>query len=919
MASNKKPSIYSDRGSIGTADELDEYGVWVKSEPRDLSSDIDDSMLPAEESVNIDESFKFDDAVLDTDEALDISSLDDIDFPDDNITIGDDDGLKNPADDLYDFKIPESDSEVKTEEAAEGVSVDEVNFDDFDIAQMPDETAGIIADDSFLDEKSTFNDSDEDELLLDEPQISAISADWAKEESAEISEDIGIIETDDLNINTDEIVLVNDVNSAGGEAIDEIISDETISIDDIDNPIAIEDTSETISIDDIDNSITIEDTDETISLDDIDSAITIEDDIVAAAGVNDFEIPTVKSIEKGIDNLQVSYDAAKSGGNELSSQLLQRIAEELSSIRSELTDLKKEFAIVRSGALETEKTEPQAAGDRSGFFSEEDDEKISLTGDELSDILGTEGKQAAAEETAAEETAAAAEDDEDEAIALTGDELDNILNSADFTEESGTEETPEADFPLYEDPADLPLNSLNDSPDINVPMDAELEQLSEDGAEPLTFPPEDTSYLEESDEIAIGGSHDEEIFDDDLIFESGIVISDLSDEEAASDETLNDDLIMPDDIIIDDFTSEEIAAGLSLSDDLVIDDIPSDDLAIGDMDITLEEPAPEELSADDLVIDEIPSDDLAIGGMDITLEEPAPEELSADDLVIDEIPSDDLAIDDIDITLEEPAAEEPAAEELSTEEVSADELSLDEFPKDEPLADDLSLVDFTGDDLSIDDLSLDDDLVIDDLSDAVIDEPELSTNDIDLTEPSIDIDLSSSIEESDLSLDSFDEPSIEEEEEEVDISVPELEIESSVFDDMNFDTSEEDVLFEEAAAAPVTQAPPAAAPQAPAPITQAPPAPIPAPVTQPAPAAPAVKAPPASVAPAAAAGMYPVSGGQQGGGNFQIPSELKSELRNILSYMDQLLESLPEQKIEEFAKSNYFDSYKKLFKELGLV
>ncbi|MDR0689780.1 MAG: hypothetical protein LBG08_05900, partial [Spirochaetaceae bacterium] len=38
MANEKKPSIYSDRGTIGSADELDEYGVWVKSEPQDLSS-----------------------------------------------------------------------------------------------------------------------------------------------------------------------------------------------------------------------------------------------------------------------------------------------------------------------------------------------------------------------------------------------------------------------------------------------------------------------------------------------------------------------------------------------------------------------------------------------------------------------------------------------------------------------------------------------------------------------------------------------------------------------------------------------------------------------------------------------------------------------------------------------------------------
>jgi hypothetical protein len=50
-----------------------------------------------------------------------------------------------------------------------------------------------------------------------------------------------------------------------------------------------------------------------------------------------------------------------------------------------------------------------------------------------------------------------------------------------------------------------------------------------------------------------------------------------------------------------------------------------------------------------------------------------------------------------------------------------------------------------------------------------------------------------------------------------------------------------------------------------------------------------------------------------------IPSNLKNELKTVLSYMDQLLESLPEEKIEEFAKSEYFETYKKLFEELGLV
>ncbi|HUX22705.1 MAG TPA: hypothetical protein VMW69_15830 [Spirochaetia bacterium] len=55
------------------------------------------------------------------------------------------------------------------------------------------------------------------------------------------------------------------------------------------------------------------------------------------------------------------------------------------------------------------------------------------------------------------------------------------------------------------------------------------------------------------------------------------------------------------------------------------------------------------------------------------------------------------------------------------------------------------------------------------------------------------------------------------------------------------------------------------------------------------------------------------------GANEDLPADLKSEIRAILKYMDQLLESLPEDKIEEFANSEYFDVYKRLFEELGLA
>jgi len=49
-----------------------------------------------------------------------------------------------------------------------------------------------------------------------------------------------------------------------------------------------------------------------------------------------------------------------------------------------------------------------------------------------------------------------------------------------------------------------------------------------------------------------------------------------------------------------------------------------------------------------------------------------------------------------------------------------------------------------------------------------------------------------------------------------------------------------------------------------------------------------------------------------------IPDDLKEEIRTVLKYMDHLLEALPDEKIQEFASSDYFVMYKKLFEDLGL-
>ena len=85
MAKEKKPSIYVDRGTIGSSDELDEYGVWVKSEPQDLSAkSIGTENIPDKDDTdfeipNIDDMPDFDASEKSTTE--DISMDDDFSLP----------------------------------------------------------------------------------------------------------------------------------------------------------------------------------------------------------------------------------------------------------------------------------------------------------------------------------------------------------------------------------------------------------------------------------------------------------------------------------------------------------------------------------------------------------------------------------------------------------------------------------------------------------------------------------------------------------------------------------------------------------------------------------------------------------------------------------------------------------------------
>jgi pilus assembly protein FimV len=155
---------------------------------------------------------------------------------------------------------------------------------------------------------------------------------------------------------------------------------------------------------------------------------------------------------------------------DVSATLLHQIAGELSDIKRELSSLKDQLSAIRGGSPENKAAAQPDESKPTGFFDEE----------------------------------------EDETIALTGDELDNILNTAQFSEETGSSEDGAASsggvqedvlddiIPLDDAqavPPVPPVQGLGDDEDDKGLSD--LLAIEDEGLSPMTEPPEDTSYLEE--------------------------------------------------------------------------------------------------------------------------------------------------------------------------------------------------------------------------------------------------------------------------------------------------------------------------------------------------------------------------------------------------------------------------------------
>ena len=662
MDNEKKPSIYDDRGTIGSSEELDKYGVWVKSEPQDLTS--------ASQEIK-----------------------------------------ETPA---------------KTVAAA--VSASSSAADDLDVPDMG-------------------------EL----PDFDSLQSDFTEDSTAEIQNDFEIPEI-------------------------EIEEKSDVEIFDFGEMAEIEESAETEEVKQGDNEGFTE-----VSMDDFIDTLDTESSVPEAVEVTEEE-PAASSY----------METSESRSNDLSTQLLMKIAEELASIRTELSSLKKEFSGIKAAAAAQEEPEEK------GFFGEEDDEKIALTGDELNNILNTADFT---EESGSDATVDLSQD-------LIIEEAEDIVSSDPFLEPAaeiieGTAETAAAELPSI--PGDLDL-------DISL-EDTNLEELESEPSTSLEDEVSEVSSLDDSPEI------DPEID-------------------------------------IEEFETEEIETiGPELSADNAFGDDESFEISLDDGSFPMEDESEsgqetmpagvsessEELSSDELSSDELSSDELS------------------SDLISDAEELPDFAIEETDELKElrengaEPMTDAPDPED-------ADYLEMDPLAG-APLAEEEAI----------------------DLSEAVIDEPDLSGDiqDNPLEEPSLE-DISINFDTSELETEDIPaEESIEEQEAEAAFSIDEDLAELGSGEDLSL-IPEGFLVEAEDAQTPLEEIEDDVIPAEDLDIL----------------------------------GTEPDSVDEIQdfeAAEADIPVNLQQELKTVLSYLDQLLESLPDEKIEEFAKSDYYDTYKKLFRELGLV
>jgi len=492
--------------------ELEQYGVWVKAEPQDVVdeplSEQPTSMTSSRDSEgsvqfvtddNLVESIEFDETMSDGIEELEtLSSIDDLEIigelPEDleafdfeTLDQVDSEPLSEPVSESIPEFASDDDAlnitldELDYEEPAEGLESGTIETEKSQGTQF-DTTDVNIDDFGFSDTDSTEELPSFDDSKTDKPLAEISEAPHAQDDVSTVD-----FESLDIDLQFDDTIPADD----SAESSESYLSDDESSIDvtadfesvDIDSiglevptsvPSAPAPTPEVLKMETKPLALSPVSMDSFIDLDDGSTPGIIPEMELENVSLNDEAI--------GFDDVQAVSDELSARPSEPSSDILQKIVLELSSIKEELVSLRGQLSSLKTEArampaLEEEQEQP-TEGVPGGFFDEEDDDTI----------------------------------------ALTGDELDNILNTADFTEEVAHNDALDNNGSVSLDVSDdielLPEDGVYETQEIGIetielptitPTEEELVSISaQEGVVPITNLPEDTSFLDETeDELSL--------------------------------------------------------------------------------------------------------------------------------------------------------------------------------------------------------------------------------------------------------------------------------------------------------------------------------------------------------------------------------------------------------------------------------
>ena len=958
--------------STDNTNELDSYGVWVKRPPKDALQD--DFSSPQEETESFDSSSIDLPEITDFDETSFENSSDALSESESN-TISEDIFNTEEMPQTKDLSQEENNEETPLQEESLEQSSEDISQEDGEIdldSFMSDssESSSEVSADDFLSSSGDgevslddFMDSGSDgEIDLDAFMDDGFSS--SSGSSSKKEDDVQNDDALDINVNftdntQDEIPVreITEEDELPSEEYSEAEAEESITTQEVSTDFG---ESEDVDLSDFGIDSDAEETPVTDNVKQGKKSEVVDYDLaISEDDTNDSVAPVVnevKSTSHETEETQEQAQTVPADSTVVNNDLLKQIVNDLSGLKNELNSLKNDFAELKShNSLEP--SAPKSAGgeysdsnkENTGFFQSDDsDETIALSGDELSNIVNSsdiyEDDKDSQEETVTEEPVV------EDSVEPVDEELSIKETALDFQEEPNkTQETslPSDEANAIPEREDFVNEETIENQETSLPSDEESPILeSEDSLK---------NEMDFNDENPFGSVNESIEIPEEVDSQSdlSIDIDDTSLEEPdlnQIDEEESEDISIPkvqdfspDDMFVESSSNEDFIQSVSASSSEETEDstllettetsseqneIPSDEVI----------EIPEISNADDTILSEETIEENAEEISEEVNEEPVLEsenEIEISEETI-ENENDDIFETSGDSNNDESFNEnifnstENAEEPLNDSEPVLPEQSDDEFkPLDSVVKEaEKDIFEEDSSDGYISEIMSEEPSIQESLSDENVDY--LSKNDEDITQ-----EQDSFVSEEDSGTLTLDEL------EDVSQGISETE-ETEYLDDFSSDKTETEDIFEENLSqvqdetkevvdAQEEKGNPEILEQIQDEI------PTVASITE------GLTEPEENV--------FEKTFGEESGSDFTTPEssvniedaieienpednsltqieetndnelskDIKNDVKSVLLYMDKLLESLPDEKIREFAASEQFETYKKLFDELGLI